>query len=88
MTIDAVRLVRETSIARVEHHPKLDSTNTRAAQCAGQRGIELPALIVAEEQTAGRGRGETAGGPAPARWLLAFWLTCRPSLPVKAVHRW
>jgi BirA family transcriptional regulator, biotin operon repressor / biotin---[acetyl-CoA-carboxylase] ligase len=57
MTIDAVRVMRETTIARVEHHPALDSTNDRAAQCAAQGAIELPALIVADEQTAGRGRG-------------------------------
>ncbi len=72
MTIDAVRLVRETSIARVEYHPRLDSTNTRAAQCAAQRGIELPALIVAEEQTAGRGRGGNRWWTGPGS--LAFSL--------------
>jgi BirA family transcriptional regulator, biotin operon repressor / biotin---[acetyl-CoA-carboxylase] ligase len=57
MTIDAVRVMRETSIARVEHHPALGSTNDRAAKCAAQRGIELPVLVVADEQPAGRGRG-------------------------------
>jgi BirA family biotin operon repressor/biotin-[acetyl-CoA-carboxylase] ligase len=72
MTIDAVRLVRETSIARVEYHPKLDSTNDRAALCAAQRGIELPALIVAEEQTAGRGRGANRWWTGPGS--LAFSL--------------
>ena len=72
MTIDAVRLVRETSIARVEYHPRLDSTNDRAALCAAQKGIELPALIVAEEQTAGRGRGTNRWGTGPRS--LAFSL--------------
>jgi BirA family transcriptional regulator, biotin operon repressor / biotin---[acetyl-CoA-carboxylase] ligase len=57
MAIDAVRVMRETSLARVEHHPTLESTNNRAAQCAAKRAIELPTLIVADEQTAGRGRG-------------------------------
>ena len=32
MTIDAVRVMRETPIARVEYHPTVDSTNDRAAQ--------------------------------------------------------
>jgi BirA family transcriptional regulator, biotin operon repressor / biotin---[acetyl-CoA-carboxylase] ligase len=57
MSIDAVRLMRETFIARVEHHPVVDSTNARAAQCAAQGAKELPLLVVADEQTAGRGRG-------------------------------
>ncbi len=57
MTIDAVRVMRETSIARVEYHPTLDSTNDRAAQCAAQGAIDLPLLVVADRQTAGRGRG-------------------------------
>jgi BirA family biotin operon repressor/biotin-[acetyl-CoA-carboxylase] ligase len=56
-TIDAVRVIRDTSLARVEYHPTLDSTNNRAAECAAQGAVELPLLIVAEEQTAGRGRG-------------------------------
>ena len=57
MTIDAVRVMRETALARVEHHPTLASTNDRAAQCAGHKAIEMPLLVVADEQTAGRGRG-------------------------------
>ena len=57
MSLDAVRLMRETSIARVEHHPTLDSTNNRAAECAARGAIDLPLLVVADQQTAGRGRG-------------------------------
>ena len=57
MPIDAVRLMRETFVARVEHHPTLGSTNDRAAQCAAQGAKELPLLVVADAQTAGRGRG-------------------------------
>jgi BirA family biotin operon repressor/biotin-[acetyl-CoA-carboxylase] ligase len=57
MTIDAVRVMRETSVARVEYHPTLDSTNTRAAECAARGAIDLPLLVVADRQTAGRGRG-------------------------------
>ena len=49
--------MRETSIARVEYHPTVDSTNDRAAQCAAQGAVDLPLLVVADEQTAGRGRG-------------------------------
>lgn len=55
--IDVVRILRDTFVARAEHHPTLGSTNDRAAQCAAQGVNELPLLIVVDEQTAGRGRG-------------------------------
>ena len=52
---DAIR--SSTQIRHVEIHESIPSTNDRAAQLAVVRGIELPGLIVAREQTAGRGRG-------------------------------
>ena len=55
--INVVRILRETFVAQAEHHPSLGSTNDRAAQCAARGAKELPLLIVADEQTAGRGRG-------------------------------
>jgi len=55
--LDTVRLVRQTFVARVEHHPVLDSTNDRAKRCAAEGPPPLPLLIVADRQTAGRGRG-------------------------------
>jgi len=54
--IDVVRILRETAVARVEYHPTLTSTNDRAAQCAARGASELPLLVVADRQTAGRGR--------------------------------
>jgi BirA family biotin operon repressor/biotin-[acetyl-CoA-carboxylase] ligase len=72
MTIDAVRVMRETSIARVEYRPTVDSTNTRAAQCAAQGAVDLPLLVVADEQTAGRGRGANRWWTGPGS--LAFSL--------------
>ncbi|MEN6448921.1 MAG: biotin--[acetyl-CoA-carboxylase] ligase [Thermoguttaceae bacterium] len=55
--IDLVRILRETFVAQAEHHPTLDSTNSQAARCAARRPRELPLLVVADEQTGGRGRG-------------------------------
>jgi BirA family transcriptional regulator, biotin operon repressor / biotin---[acetyl-CoA-carboxylase] ligase len=55
--IDLAQILRETFIARAEYHPSIGSTNNRAAQCAAQGVKDLPLLIVADEQTAGRGRG-------------------------------
>jgi BirA family biotin operon repressor/biotin-[acetyl-CoA-carboxylase] ligase len=50
------RLTRDTFAARVEHHPSLPSTNDRARQCAAESSGPLPLLIIADRQTAGRGR--------------------------------
>lgn len=55
--LDIDRLVRETFVAQVEHHARLRSTNDRALQCAAEGTAWAPLLIVADEQTAGRGRG-------------------------------
>ncbi len=89
--IDTDRILAETFVAYAEHHPVLDSTQTRArslAACVVERGTELPALIVADLQTAGRGR-------ATNRWWtgegsLAFSLLIDPKqfgFPPRAVPR-
>ncbi len=51
-------IVRDTFVAQAEHHEVLGSTNDLARQYA-QDGTErrLPLLILADRQTAGRGRG-------------------------------
>ena len=56
MPLDIDRILRETFVARAEYHPSLGSTNDRAAERAAQDGGELPLLVAAERQTAGRGR--------------------------------
>lgn len=55
--LDVGQLVQRTFVARVEHHRTLGSTNDRAKQCAAAGAGRLPLLIVADAQTAGRGRG-------------------------------
>jgi len=66
------RILAETFVARAEHHPRLSSTNDRAAQCSGCPAEELPLLVVADEQTAGRGRGSNRWWTGPGS--LAFSL--------------
>jgi BirA family biotin operon repressor/biotin-[acetyl-CoA-carboxylase] ligase len=55
--LDINRLLRETFVVEVEHHAELGSTNDRAAQRAKQGTNKLPLLVIADRQTAGRGRG-------------------------------
>lgn len=70
MKLDVDRIVLETFVARAEHHSSVGSTNDRAAQIAN--GDELPALVVADRQTAGRGRGANRWWTGPG--ALAFSL--------------
>lgn len=55
--IDAETIRAGTFVEHIEVHETLDSTNDRAVELARDANIELPALVVARYQTAGRGRG-------------------------------
>jgi len=55
--LDADQIRAATFVRHVELHETLGSTNDRAAEVARDPSVELPALIVARRQTAGRGRG-------------------------------
>jgi len=50
-------LVDAGLVAQAEHHAALGSTNDRARELAADPATRLPALVVADAQTAGRGRG-------------------------------
>ena len=85
--LDIDRLLRESFVARAEYHRRLSSTNDRARQCAAeaaQGGGELPLLVVADEQTAGRGRGSRRWWTGPGS--LAFSLLVGPGHA--AENRW
>jgi BirA family transcriptional regulator, biotin operon repressor / biotin---[acetyl-CoA-carboxylase] ligase len=55
--IDTQALLAKTFVQHAEHHPVIDSTQTRARSLADWSEAQLPALVVADSQTAGRGRG-------------------------------
>ncbi len=55
--LDLTKAVAGTFVAETEHHTSLGSTNDRARECALAGNARLPLLVVADEQTAGRGRG-------------------------------
>lgn len=66
--IEITRVLAETFLVDGEYHQTIDSTNNRAKALAGSGQIGLPYLVLAEEQTAGRGRA------------LRRWWTGRGSL--------
>jgi BirA family biotin operon repressor/biotin-[acetyl-CoA-carboxylase] ligase len=55
--LDADQLRAATFVRHVELHETLGSTNDRAAELACDATVQLPALIAARIQTAGKGRG-------------------------------
>jgi BirA family biotin operon repressor/biotin-[acetyl-CoA-carboxylase] ligase len=85
MALDTNRLVRETFVARVEHHSVLGSTNDRAKQCAVANSGPLPLLIVADQQTAGRGRGANRWWTGCGSLALSLLLDGRTWGPQPAV---
>jgi BirA family biotin operon repressor/biotin-[acetyl-CoA-carboxylase] ligase len=66
-----------TFVRYVEIHAMLDSTNNRALDLARDPAIECPALIVARDQTAGRGRGANKWWSADG--ALTFSLLVEPA---------
>jgi BirA family biotin operon repressor/biotin-[acetyl-CoA-carboxylase] ligase len=57
MSIKAEEILAESWVCGVEHHQELSSTQDRARAAAGELKIEHSLLVVADRQTAGRGRG-------------------------------
>ncbi len=55
--LDLDRVTAETFVAEAEYHAVLGSTNDRAIELAACGPGDLPVLILADAQTAGRGRG-------------------------------
>lgn len=70
------RTLEQTFVARAEHHGRLTSTNDRASRCAAEGSGELPLLVTADQQSAGRGRG--ANRWWTGRGSLAFSLLLGP----------
>jgi BirA family biotin operon repressor/biotin-[acetyl-CoA-carboxylase] ligase len=85
--VDISSILERTFVSHAEHHSVLDSTQTRARELAETSGIS-PALVVADRQTAGRGRADN-------RWWtgegsLAFSLLIDPQqfgFPPRAIPR-
>ena len=76
-------MIESSFVAQVEHHPSISSTNDRAIAAASELGVRLPLLIVADKQTAGRGRGSNRWWTGPGGLAFSILLksadTARPS---------
>ncbi len=75
--MNSEQLRAATFVRHVEIHDELDSTSTRAAELAREISIELPALVVARRQMAGRGRSGKSWWSAEG--ALTFSLLIEPA---------
>ena len=82
---DIRRLESETFIERVEYHEELSSTNDYALRLARDRPGGVPrTLVIAEQQTAGRGRGQNLWWSAEGALTFSLLLESTASdLPVR-----
>lgn len=75
---ELARLTHETFVSRVEHHTRIGSTNDRSLELAREPHLETPLVILADEQTAGRGRGANQWWSSEG--ALTYSLVVEPSL--------
>jgi BirA family biotin operon repressor/biotin-[acetyl-CoA-carboxylase] ligase len=75
---DADKICSASFIRYVEVHESIPSTNDRARELAADEQHELPALIVAREQTAGRGRGQHTWWSADGALTFSVLLDAEP----------
>lgn len=57
---DVQRIGAETFVKATECHAQIASTNSRALELANLAELETPTLVLAQRQSAGRGRGENS----------------------------
>ena len=68
------RILRETFVVEVEHRAEIGSTNDRAMERAKQGASKLPLLVIADLQTAGRGRGNNRWWTGPGSLTFSLLL--------------
>jgi BirA family biotin operon repressor/biotin-[acetyl-CoA-carboxylase] ligase len=75
-----LRKIRENSfIDGVEYYASIPSTNDRAIAAAGEKDVRLPLLIVADAQTAGRGRGSNRWWTGQGSLAFSLLIASEPS---------
>ena len=82
--LDEIRAT--TFVRRIEFQEQLASTNDHAVQLAAEAEESFPLLVVTNQQTAGRGRGENAWWADTGS--LAFSLLWRPVPSVLPPRAW
>ena len=74
--LELEKIRKNSFIAAVEHYAEINSTNDRALAAAREANTRLPLLIVADEQTAGRGRGSNRWWTGPGSLAFSLLIEC------------
>lgn len=80
--IDAETLIAVAGLARFEHLPEIGSTMERARAFALDPGCPLPAAVVADRQSAGRGRRGAGWWQADASLAMSVVVDAGPARAV------
>jgi BirA family biotin operon repressor/biotin-[acetyl-CoA-carboxylase] ligase len=83
---DLARIAAHPFVAQLEHRAEIGSTNDLALKLAAAGRLTTPALVLAERQTAGRGRGANRWWAADG--ALTFSLALDPSQMNLPAERW
>jgi BirA family biotin operon repressor/biotin-[acetyl-CoA-carboxylase] ligase len=78
------RIEAETFVAEVAYRQQLPSTNDWALELAREGGHRLPLLVLASQQTQGRGRGANRWWSAAGALTFSLLLDTRQVLPAPA----
>ena len=76
---ELAQLTQHPWLQRIEFHQSLPSTNDQAAVLAAEEQLACPALVLAEEQTAGRGRGGNRWWSAAGGLMFSLVLERTPA---------
>lgn len=74
---DLTRLHTSPLVAALEHHEQIGSTSDRALEIARQDELTLPLLILADQQTGGRGRGSNQWWAAAGSLTFSLLIDAR-----------
>jgi BirA family biotin operon repressor/biotin-[acetyl-CoA-carboxylase] ligase len=71
---DLSRIAKSGLVRHIDFHESLGSTNDRALELAPRDELPLPLLVLAQQQTAGRGRGTNRWASAPGALTFSLLL--------------
>jgi len=77
------RVRAETFVKHVEPHEEIASTNDRALELAADIDLPTPALVIAERQTAGRGRSSNVWRSGPGSLTFSLIIERPATLPIE-----
>jgi BirA family transcriptional regulator, biotin operon repressor / biotin---[acetyl-CoA-carboxylase] ligase len=83
---DLAKLQSSGLVRSIEHHGEIGSTNDRALEAAADLQAELPLLILANRQSAGRGRGANRWWAADGS--ITFSLAIETTAANLPTHQW